>query len=202
MRTAKEAEQELETSFRLLKTDYVDLWQAHAVQNRDDIDKILAPGGAIEAFEAAKKAGKCRFIGFTGHFDPEAHAALLKAYDKWDTVMMPIHAADHAYLSFERTALPVAIEKGVGIQAIKVFGKAFLLRSLNPTECLRYVLSQPGVHVAVCGAGTQGQMEDNIRAAQNFRKMIPEEMAEVRKRAVVGSGVYTGSTLEYWKKKA
>lgn len=53
----------------------------------------------MEAFEAAKKAGKCRFIGFTGHFDPEAHAAMLKAYDKWDTVMMPVHAADHAYLS-------------------------------------------------------------------------------------------------------
>ena len=128
--------QELETSLRLLKTDYVDLWQAHAVQTQEDIDKILAPGGAIEAFEAAKKAGKCRFIGFTGHFDPEVHAALLKAYDKWDTVMMPIHAADHAYLSFEKTALPVAIERGVGVQAIKVFGKAYLLRSLSPTECL------------------------------------------------------------------
>ena len=201
-RTAKEAQEELETSFRLLKTDHVDLWQAHAVQTREDIDKILAPGGAIEAFEAAKKAGKCRFIGFTGHFDPEVHAALLKAYDKWDTVMMPVHAADHAYLSFEQTALPVAVERGVGVQAIKVFGKAYLLRSLSPTECLRYVLSQPGVHVAICGAGTQGQMEDNIRAVQNFKKMIPEEIADVRKRALVGSGVQTGPGLEYWKKKA
>jgi aryl-alcohol dehydrogenase-like predicted oxidoreductase len=200
-RTAKEALEELDTSFRLLKTDYVDLWQAHALQNRDDIDKLLGPGGAIEAFEAAKRAGKCRFIGFTGHYDPEAHAALLKAYDKWDTVMMPIHAADHACLSFEKTALPVAAELGVGTQAIKVFGKAFLLRSLSPTECLRYVLSQPGVHVAICGAGTQGQMEDNIRAVQNFRKMSPEEIADVRKRAIVGAGVYTGPTMEYWKKK-
>ncbi|MGO9095553.1 MAG: aldo/keto reductase [Bryobacteraceae bacterium] len=201
-RTAKEAEEELATSFRLLKTDYVDLWQVHAVQNRDDIDKILSPGGAMEAFEAAKKAGKCRFIGFTGHYDPEAHAALLKAYDKWDTVMMPLHAADHAYLSFERTALPVAVERGVGVQAIKVFGKAFLLRSLSPTECLRYVLSQPGVHVAICGAGTQGQMEDNIRTVQNLKKMTPEEIADVRKRAIAGAGVYTGPAMEYWKKKA
>lgn len=201
-RTAKEAEQDLETSLRLLKTDHVDLWQVHAVQDRNDIEKILSPGGAIEAFEAAKKAGKCRFIGFTGHYDPEIHAALLKAYDRWDTVMMPIHAADHAYLSFEQNALPEAIERGVGNQAIKVFGKAFLLRSLSPTECLRYVLSQRGVHVAICGAGTQGQMEDNIRAVANFRKMSPEELADVRKRAVVGAGVYTGSTLEYWKKKA
>jgi predicted aldo/keto reductase-like oxidoreductase len=201
-RTAKEAEQDLEISLRLLKTDYVDLWQVHLVQNRDDIDKILGPGGAMEAFEAARKAGKCRFIGFTGHYDPEVHAALLKAYDKWDTVMMPVHAADHAYLSFEKTALPVAIERGVGVQAIKVFGKAFLLRSLNPTECLRYVLSLPGVHVAICGAGTQGQMEDNIRTVQNLRKMTPEEIADVRKRAVVGAGVYTGPTMEYWKKSA
>src|SRR5580698_7447758 len=140
-RTAKEAERELETSLRLLKTDYVDLWQVHAVQNQDDIDKIVGHGGAVEAFEAAKKAGKCRLIGFTGHYDPEVHAALLKAYDQWDTVMMPVHAADRAYLSFEEMALPVAIESGVGVQAIKVFGKACLLRSLSPTECLRYVLS-------------------------------------------------------------
>lgn len=201
-RTASEVQQELETSLRLMKTDYVDLWQMHSIENHGDIDKILAPGGAMEAFEAAKKAGKCRFIGFTGHFDPEAHAALLKAYDKWDTVMMPVHAADHAYLSFEKAALPVAKEFGLGVQAIKVFGKAFLLRSLSPTDCLRYVLSQPGVHVAICGAGTQGQMEDNIRTVQNLRKMTPDEIADVRKRAVSGTGVYTGPTMEYWKKRA
>lgn len=201
-RTAKEVEKELETSLRLLKTDHVDLWQMHSIENQGDIDRILAPGGAMEAFEAAKKAGKCRFIGFTGHFDPEAHAALLKAYNRWDTVLMPVHAADHAYLSFEKTALPVAKELGVGVQAIKVFCKAFLLRSLSPTECLRYTLSQPGVHVAICGAGTQGQMEDNIRAVQNFKKMTAEEIADVRKRAVVGSGVYSGPTMEYWKRKA
>ena len=180
-RTAKEARQDLELSPRLPQTDHVDLWQMHSVENQNDIEQILAPGGAMgpmgamEAFEAAKQAGKCRFIGFTGHFDPEAHAALLKAYDNWDTVMMPIHAADHAYLSFEKIALPVAAECGIGVQMIKVFGKAFLLRSLNPTECLRYALSQPGVHVAICGAGTQGQMEDNIRTVQNFKKMGSEE---------------------------
>lgn len=201
-RTAQGAEQDLETSLRLLKTDYVDLWQVHAVDTQDDIEAILGPGGAIETFEAAKQAGKCRLVGFTGHSDPEVHAALLRAYDKWDTVMMPIHAADHAYLSFEQGALPVAVERGVGTQAIKVFGKAFLLRSLSPTECLRYALSQPGVHVAICGAGTLGQMEDNIRTVQDFRKLTREEMADIRKRAVVGAGVYTGPTMEYWKKKA
>jgi predicted aldo/keto reductase-like oxidoreductase len=89
----------------------------------------------------------------------------------------------------------------VGTQAIKIFGKGFLLRCLNPTECLRYALSQPGVHVAVCGAATEGQMEDNIRTVQNLRKMSVEEIADVRKRALQGSGVYTEPILEYWKKK-
>lgn len=172
----------------------------HAVQSQEEIAQLLGPGGALEAFAAAKRAGTCRFIGFTGHADPAVHAALLRAYDGWDTVMMPLHAADHAYLCFEQTALPVAVDRGVGVQAMKVFGKAFLLRSLHPADCLRYTLSLPGVHVAVCGAGTQGQMEDNIRAVRDRIKMTPEEVAEVRKRAVAGAGVHSGPTMEYWKK--
>jgi len=171
------------------------------VRTPEEIKTILGPGGAMEAFQAAKKAGKCRFIGFTGHFYPETHAALLQAYDQWDSVLLPVHAADHAYLSFEKTALPVAVSQGIGVQAIKVFCKAFLLRSLSPRECLEYTLSMP-VHVAVCGAGTQGQMEDNIRVAQSFKPLSAEVLADVRKRAIVGQGVYTGPTMEYWKKPA
>ena len=201
-RTAKDAEKDLETSLRLLKTDYIDLWQMHDIRTLEDVQAVLKPGGAMEAFEAAKKAGKCRLIGFTGHFDPDAHVAMLNAYNHWDTVMMPVHAADHAYLSFEQIALPVAVARGVPNQAIKVFGKANLLRSLSPATCLRYALSQPGSPIAICGCGTAGQMADNIRAVQNFRKMTPDESADVRKRAVVGAGVYTGMMLEYWKKKA
>jgi len=188
-RSRKEAEDELHLSLKRLQTDHLDVWQMHSITSMKEIDRILSPGGAMEAFEAAKKAGKCRFIGFTGHFDPEVHAAMLKAYDKWDSVLMPLHAADHAYLSFEKTALPVAVEMGIGIQAIKVFCKAFLLRALSPAECLRYTMSLPA-HVAVCGCGSQGQMEDNIRTAQSFKPMTAGEMADVRKRAVVGQGVY------------
>jgi predicted aldo/keto reductase-like oxidoreductase len=114
---------------------------------------------------------------------------------------MPIHAADHSYLSFEQTALPEAVKQRIGIQAIKVFCKAFLLRALSPNECLTYTLSMP-VHVAVCGAGTQGQMADNIRVAQTFKPLSAEALADVRKRAIVGQGVYTGHTMEYWKKDA
>ena len=138
-----------------------------------------------------------REFGKTG---VKVHAKALKAYPKWDSVLMPIHAADHAYLSFEKTPLPIAVDLGIAIQAIKVFCKAFLLRSLSPTECLRYTLSHP-VHVAICEAGTQGQMEDNIRTVQSFKPFTAGEMAALQKRAVVGQGVYTGPTIEYWKRK-
>jgi predicted aldo/keto reductase-like oxidoreductase len=199
-RTRAGAENDLALSLKALQTDHVDLWQMHSIRTREEIDSIFSPGGAMEAFEDAKKAGKCRFIGFTGHFDPEIHVRMLKAYPHWDTVLMPVHAADHAYLSFQESALPAAVEMGIGIQAIKVFCKAFLLRSLSPTECLRYTLSQK-VHVAICGCGTEGQMADNIRVVQSFKPLTTEEAADVRKRAIVGEGVYTGPTLEYWKRK-
>jgi uncharacterized protein len=200
-RTRQEADQDLAASLKALQTDHLDIWQMHDIRTPEEIKTILGPGGAMEAFQAAKKAGKCRFIGFTGHFFPETHAAMLQAYDQWDSVLMPVHAADHAYLSFENTALPVAVKQRIGIQAIKVFCKAFLLRALSPSECLTYTLSMP-VHVAVCGAGTQGQMEDNIRVAQKFKPLSADELADVRKRAIVGQGVYTGHTMEYWKKEA
>ncbi|MCI0662589.1 MAG: aldo/keto reductase, partial [Acidobacteria bacterium] len=93
-RTRKEAENELHLSLKRLETDYVDLWQVHSIIDKDDVEKVFAPGGAIEAFEAAKRAGKCRFIGFTGHTDPYAHLEMLKRYDKWDTILMPLHIAD------------------------------------------------------------------------------------------------------------
>jgi predicted aldo/keto reductase-like oxidoreductase len=143
----------------------------HDVRTKAQIAQILGPGGAMEAFEAATKAGKCRFIGFTGHFNPETHAALLKAYPKWDSVLMPVHRGRPRVSQLrKKTALPVVVEMGIGIHAIKVFYKAVLLRALNPQECLRYTLSMP-VHVAICGFGTTGQMEDNVRVAQSFKPL-------------------------------
>jgi predicted aldo/keto reductase-like oxidoreductase len=198
-RTRKAAEEDLEASLRSLKTDYVDLWQMHDVRTSKEIDQIFGPGGALEAFEAAKKAGKCRFFGFTGHFDPQIHLTMLSKYDKWDSVLMPLHAADTAYLSFEEQVLPVAVRMGIGIQAIKIFGKGFLLRAISPRECLRYVLNLP-VHGAVCGCGSRGQMEDNIRVAQEFQPLSASELAGIRKKAISGRGVLSGNEMEYWKK--
>ncbi len=199
-RTAREATAELETSLRLMKTDYVDLWQIHGVNTSEDVRKILAPGGALEAFVAAKKAGKCRFIGFTGHADPAFNVEMLQGYDGFDTVLMPLHAADTIYLSFEKDALPAAQERGLGILGMKIFGNAFLLRTFSVTDCLRYTLSLP-VTAVTLGFSTQGQLEDDVRIAQNFKPLAPEETDRIRKRAATERfDVIKGAALEYWKR--
>ena len=97
------AEGELHLSLKRMRLDYVDLWQIHMVGEMKEVDQIFAPGGAIEAFEAAKKAGKCRFIGFTGHRDPNIHLAMLKHYDKFDTILMPLNVADPELFEFRKT---------------------------------------------------------------------------------------------------
>ncbi len=200
MRTSEEATKELDTSLKRLKTDYVDLWQMHAIGTAEDLEKIFAPGGAIEAFEWAKQQGKCRFIGFTGHHDPDVMLQLLEKYDHFDSVLMPLHAADPSYRSFERGVLPVVLERRMAVQGMKNFGNAFLLRALNPKECLSYVLSLP-IHCTAVGCSTQGQLEEDVRIAQDFKKLNDTEMARLRRQASKGAGTVVGSKLEYWKKQ-
>lgn len=200
-RTRKEAEVELELSLKLLRTDYVDLWQMHSVgekvDGKEEIARILGPGGAMEAFEAAKKAGRCRFIGFTGHYDPNVNAELLRrAGDRFDTVLMPLYVSDPLRLSFEKIALPEAIERGVGILGMKIFANAFLLRQFSVSDCLRYTLSLP-VHAVTLGFCTQGQLEDDIRIVQRFTPLAADEMAALRKRAEALNPI-----VEYWKRPA
>lgn len=194
-RTRKDAEEELHASLRRLKTDHVDLWQIHAVGEMDEVQQIFAPGGAIEAFEAAKKAGKCRFLGFTGHKDPYVHLAMLKAYDKYDTILMPLHAADPSYLSFEKLVLPVAVQRGLGIQGMKSTANAKLLSILSARECLSYVLSLP-IHCLAIGCTTIGQLEDDVRIAQQFKPLGVNELAALRDRAAPMKGPLT----EDWKR--
>lgn len=193
-RTRQGAEKELHLSLKRLKTDYVDLWQIHSVTNDEDLQKIFAPGGAIEAFEAAKKAGKCRFIGFTGHHDPAAHLEMLRSYE-FDAVLMPLHAADPSYLSFEKKVLPEAIKQGLGIQGMKITANAKLLQSFSVRECINYALSLP-IHCVTLGATTVGQIEDDIRIAQQFKPYTGAELSQLRARAERLGGAH----LENWKR--
>ena len=201
-RSRKGAEADLETSLRLMKTSYLDLWQLHGVNTPEDVEKILAPGGALEAAVAAKKAGKCRFIGFTGHADPEYNLRLMRASDAFDTMLMPLHAADTVYLGFENNALPSARERGLGVLGMKIFGNAFLLRAFSVEECVKYTLSLP-VSAVTLGFTTQGQLEDDVRVAQSFTPFSGTEMEALRSRARLDRfDVINGPALEYWKRKA
>ncbi len=198
---SSEKEAELDLSLKLMKTDHVDLWQMHGVNEKQDIEKIFSPDGAMEAFEAARKAGKCRFIGFTGHADPDLNVEMLRRFDKFDTMLMPLHVADTAYLSFEKTALPLAVEKGIGLLGMKIFGNAFLLRAFSVRNCLSYTLSLP-VHAVTLGFCTVGQLEDDVRIARQFKPLSVEEMADLRKRAQSrAQDIPNGNALEYWKRK-
>ncbi|QOY90901.1 aldo/keto reductase [Paludibaculum fermentans] len=203
-RTRQGAEADLETSLRTMKTDHVDLWQLHMVSTMREVEQIFAPGGAIEAFEAAKKAGKCRYIGYTNCRDPQVHVEMLKHAERFDTCLMPLHVADTCFsespkMSFEQTALPAAVERGVGIFAIKVFGNAFLLRTFSAGDCLRYTLSLP-ITATPLGACTLGQIEDDVRIAQKFKPLTAEEKQALVARAASGKfDAIRGPALEYWK---
>jgi predicted aldo/keto reductase-like oxidoreductase len=194
-RSRQGAEADLEKSLRALKTDYLDLWQIHQVSTMDEVEQIFAPGGAIEAFEAARKSGKCRFIGFTGHHDPEVHLAMLKRYDKYDTILMPLNAADPSYLSFEKNVLPIAVERGMGVQAMKSTANAKLLQAISLRDCLSYVLSLP-VHCVALGCTTIGQIEDDVRIAQQFKPLAEDDLAQIRAQGAK----LKGPRLEDWKK--
>ena len=193
-RTRKGAEQDLEASLRALRTDHVDLWQIHQVGTMDEVEQIFAPGGAIEAFEAAKKAGKCRFIGFTGHHDPQVHLAMLRKYEHYDSILIPLNPADPSYLSFEKIVLPIAVARGMGIQGMKSTANAKLLSNIHLKDCLSYVLSLPVTCLAL-GCTTVGQVEDDVRIAQEFKPLTPEQLATLRERAVK----MAGPQLEDWK---
>jgi aryl-alcohol dehydrogenase-like predicted oxidoreductase len=203
-RTRKEAEADLEISLRTMKTDHVDLWQMHGVNRMQDVERIFAPGGAIEAFEAARKAGKCRFIGYSNCRDPEVHVEMLRHASRFDTALMPLHVADACFsdapnMSFEKTALPAAVERGVGIFGIKVFGNAFLLRPFSVADCLRYTLSLP-ITAAPLGFCTIGQLEDDVRIAQSFKPLAEDEKKALSARAASDKfDTVRGPALEYWK---
>jgi predicted aldo/keto reductase-like oxidoreductase len=194
-RTRKGAEEDLHRSLKNLKTDYLDLWQIHSVKSDEDLKAIFAPGGAIEAFEAAKKAGKVRFIGFTGHHDPEAHLEMLRLYKNFDTILMPLNPADPSYLSFEQKVLPEAQKQNLGIQGMKGTANAKLLQSFGVGQCINYVLSLP-IHCLAVGCTTIGQIEDDVRIAQQFSQYGKEVMAQMREQAKTLSG----PDLEDWKR--
>jgi len=186
-RDKKVAMLQLEESLRRLRTDYLDLWQIHEVIYGDDPDRHFAPGGAAEALLEAKRQGKVRFLGFTGHKDPKIHLKMLQHDFPFDTCQLPLNVFDGTYRSFEREVLPVLNQRGIAPLAMKTVsgnGEPIKQGIVTVEEALRYVLSLPVASV-VSGIDSQQVLRQNLEVVRRFTPMTAAEMQAVRTRVAL-----------------
>lgn len=188
----------LEQQLRRLRTGYIDLWQCHQVSEHSEVDRILGPAGALEAFVLAKKQGKVRHIGFTGHRDPAIHLRLLQAAGEWETVQMPVNLVDPHYLSFLRQVLPEARRRGLGVIAMKsnAMGQITGQGVASIGDCLRFAWSQD-IDTLVSGVESVDQLEHNVAALRAFVRMSPQEISALLDRTAKGR---TGAGVERYKR--
>lgn len=187
--TKAAAAAQLEQSLRRLQTDVIDLVQMHEVIRMDDPEKILAPGGAIEALIEARQAGKLRYIGFTGHKSPDIHYKMVHQDFPWDTVQMPLNCFDHHFESFEKMVLPVLVERGIGVLGMKPMAAGELLKSgvVSAAECLRYALQLPA-SVVITGCEDVEQVRQALKAGDEFSPMSPAELDDLLARTAPPAG--------------
>jgi uncharacterized protein len=191
-RTADEYNRQLEQSLGRLQTDMIDLVQFHEIIRFEDPDRIFASGGAIEAAVAAQKAGKIRYIGFTGHKDPAVHLRMLETAQKhsfhFDTVQMPINVMDAHFRSFEKEVMPVALKQGIGVLAMKTFGDPYILKSniVQPIEALHYGLTQP-VSVVITGIDNTQILDQAIEAARTFKPLNQTQITALLARTATAA---------------
>ena len=174
----------LEDSLRRLRTDHLDVWQIHEVVYFTDPALIFAPGGVAEALLEAKKQGKVRFIGFTGHKDPAIHLEVLSHDFPFDTVQMPLNCFDATFRSFEQKVLPEAVRRGMAVFGMKSLGgggEMVTSGAITPDEGLRYAMSLP-VATTISGIESLGVLKQNLEIARGFEPMTTDEMAALRDR--------------------
>jgi len=179
-RDKKTAMEHLEDSLRRLRTDVIDLWQFHEVVYDKDPEMIFAVDGGIEAAELAKKQGKVRFIGFTGHRDPVIHLKMLAYGYPWDAVQMPMNVLDPHFKSFQKNVLPILLRRNIGVIAMKTLASGYVLRAkaATPKQALGYIWSQP-VSTIVSGMDSEQLLNANIGLALAFKKMSQTQQTEL-----------------------
>jgi uncharacterized protein len=173
----------LDDSLRRLRTDRIDLWQFHEINYDNDPDWVFEKGGLKAAVEA-RKAGKVRYIGFTGHKDPRIHLSMLaKPYD-WDTCQFPVNVLDLHYRSFQKQVLPVCLKNKVGAIGMKGFGGGDGIArqaGLTPVDAYTFALSQP-IASQVVGMTTLEQLQQNIALARGFKPLPPSDQAALAEK--------------------
>lgn len=173
----------LDDSLKRLRTDHLDLWQLHDLRTRDDLERIFAKGGAIEALLQARDEKRVRFLGITGHHDPSILLEAMARFD-FDTVLVALNAADPHRASFARTVVPEAAGRGMGVIGMKVTAQGAILDEpgLDMPQAMGYVLSLPGVSLVIVGCRTPEEVKENARAASAFRPFDPPAMRRLEER--------------------
>ena len=191
-RDARTAMRQLEESLRRLKTDYLDLWQLHEVIFDDEPARYFAPGGAAEALDRARQEGKVRFVGFTGHKDPDLHLQMLAHDYPWDSCQLPLNCFDATFRSFEQRVLPELNRRGIaaiGMKSLCGDGRAVKSRVVTAQEAIRYTLSLP-IATLVSGIDTVRVLRQNLAIAQGFRPMTARQRQMLLRRvaSIAGDG--------------
>src|SRR5450432_112625 len=183
-RTRKAALEQLDESLRRLQTDHIELLQFHEIIRMGDPEKVFAPGAGMEAIVEARKAGKVRYIGFTGHKSPDIHLKMLETADAhgfhFDTVQMPLNVMDAHFNSFGKKVLPVLVKKEIGVLGMKPMGAGLILQSkvVQPVECLHYAMNLP-TSVVITGCDSLEILASSLNAARMFRPMGESQVAEL-----------------------
>jgi aryl-alcohol dehydrogenase-like predicted oxidoreductase len=186
-RDKETATSQLDESLKRLQTDHVDLIQFHEIIRFEDPDRVFGEGGAIEAIMAAKKAGKVRHVGFTGHKDPHVHLYMFDLAQRhgfhFDTVQMPINVMDAHYRSFGKMVVPRALQAGTGVLGMKSLGDGVILKSgvVTAPECLRFSLSLP-TSVVITGIDDQRSLDQAFAATRDFKPYSDAEMTALLAR--------------------
>jgi aryl-alcohol dehydrogenase-like predicted oxidoreductase len=180
----------LEESLRRLQTDHLDLWQIHGVSFDNDPELAYRKGGVIEALDQAKKDGKVRYVGFTGHKEPSIHLKMLELGYPFDSVQMPLNPFDYHFHSFETQVLPELNKRGIAALGMKSMnGRADAIKKglVKAEEMLRYAMSLP-VTTTIAGMDALDVLHQNLRVARGFKPMTKEEMDELRQRVAAPAG--------------
>jgi len=175
---------QLHQSLRRLKTDHLDLWQIHEVVYANDPDLHFAKGGAAEALDEARRQGKVRFVGFTGHKDPEIHLKMLSHRFPFDACQLPLNCFDARFRSFEERVLPELLRQGIaplGMKPLGGEGAAVRKKVVSAEEALRYAMSLP-VATTITGVDSMRVLRQDLEIARAFEPMTAEEMDTLRRR--------------------
>ena len=186
-RSKVEAQRQLDESLRRLQTDSIDLVQHHEVIRYEDPHRIFDDEGAQAALVEGRKAGKLRYIGFTGHKDPHIHLHMLDVAGEngftFDTVQMPLNVMDAHYRSFAKLVVPELVKQQIGVLGMKPMANGLILKSktVTATECLHYALNLP-TSVVITGCDSMKILEQALEAARTFRPMGKAELQALLKK--------------------